>query len=195
MYAFITGRIVSIAENQVVIENGGIGYQLFVSSNTASAVGRIGETKQLYTYLQVKEDLFALYGFLTTEEKNMFLKLIDISGVGPKLALQVLSGIQPRALAMCIVTGDIKTLSKIKGLGKKTAERIILELKEGIGNEQLALTENNIAAFNDELVGDAVLALQSLGVSKNEAYKAVLKAREKCDVLEEIITLALRGIS
>lgn len=193
MYAFISGRVVSVSENQIVIENGGIGYQIAVSSNTIAKIGSIGDTRQLYTYLQVKEDLFALYGFLTLEEKNMFIKLINISGVGPKLALQVLSGMEPRALALCIVTNDIKSLSKIKGLGKKTSERIILELREGIEDEELMVTDNSVAVIKDDVVNDAVLALQSLGVSKNEAYKAVLKAREKSGVLEEIITIALRG--
>jgi Holliday junction DNA helicase RuvA len=194
MYAFISGRVVFASEGQVVIENNGIGYQIMVSNATLAVSNIIGETKQLHTYFYVKEDIFALYGFATIEEKNMFLKLIAISGVGPKLALQVLSGIEPRQLALCIVTNDLKTLSKIKGIGKKTAERIVLELREGIADEEILVTDSSISVINDDVVSDAVLALQSLGISKNEAYKAVIKAREKSSMLEEIITLALRGL-
>ena len=127
----------------------------------------------------------------------MFLKLISISGVGPKMALQVLSGMDSKSLAIAIVTGDTKGLSKIKGLGKKTAERIILELKEGLSDEQLVSSLDKVSpvASADKLVQEAALALQSLGIGKAEAFELAVNARSFADTLEDIISLALRQLA
>lgn len=195
MYSFITGRVVSATEGLMVIENNGIGYELNVSNNTLVNAGIVGKTLQLFTYMQVKEDLVALYGFSSMEEKGMFLKLISISGVGPKMALQVLSGLELNSLVLAIVTGDVKTLSKIKGLGKKTAERIILELREQVESNDFADTSIGGSAVSDKaVVNDAVFALVTLGIDKSNAYKAVVKAAERSDKLEDIITIALRSL-
>ncbi|HIU82563.1 MAG TPA: Holliday junction branch migration protein RuvA [Candidatus Faecicola pullistercoris] len=197
MYAFISGRVVSSSEGQIIVENNGIGYQLNVSNTTLAEGGQPGVNRQFYTYLYVKEDVFSLYGFTTEEEKNMFLKLISISGVGPKMALQVLSGMDSKSLAIAIVTGDTKGLSKIKGLGKKTAERIILELKEGLSDEQLVSSLDKVSpvASADKLVQEAALALQSLGIGKAEAFELAVNARSFADTLEDIISLALRQLA
>ena len=171
MYAFISGRVVSSSEGQIIVENNGIGYQLNVSNTTLAEGGQPGVNRQFYTYLYVKEDVFSLYGFTTEEEKNMFLKLISISGVGPKMA--------------------------IKGLGKKTAERIILELKEGLSDEQLVSSLDKVSpvASADKLVQEAALALQSLGIGKAEAFELAVNARSFADTLEDIISLALRQLA
>ncbi|MEG1612783.1 MAG: Holliday junction branch migration protein RuvA [Clostridia bacterium] len=195
MYSFISGRVVSATEGTIVIENNGIGYELTVSNSTLSVAGIVGKSLQLYTYLQVKEDLMALYGFATKEEKSMFLKLISISGVGPKMAMQVLSGLDLNALVLAIVTGDTKTLSKAKGLGKKTAERIILELREQVGTTEFASAPIGGSIVSDNtIINDAVFALVTLGLNKSDAYTAVVKASERSDKLEEIITIALRSL-
>lgn len=200
MYYSITGKVVYYEEGKVVLENRGIAYELNVSANTLTAFAKKGETVVAYTYLKVAEDEMSLYGFGSKEEKAMFINLISVSGVGPKTALQILSGIDLQRLAIAIVNSDVKTLSKVKGLGKKTAERIILELKEKIaevgssdGDDGFFGTLGGEVSSKDEVAGDAVLALVSLGVSKTEAVKAVAVARSKTDKLEDIITLALRS--
>ncbi|MDE6471994.1 MAG: Holliday junction branch migration protein RuvA [Clostridia bacterium] len=200
MYYSITGKVVYYEEGKVVLENNGIAYELGVSANTLSTFAKKGETVTAYTYLKVAEDEMSLYGFYSKEEKAMFINLISVSGVGPKTALQILSGIDLQRLAIAIVNSDAKTLAKVKGLGKKTAERIILELKEKIA--EVGGSDDSDSFFGllgsedtskDEVVGDAVLALVSLGISKTEAVKAVAVARTKSDKLENIIMLALRS--
>ena len=200
MYYSITGKVIFYEEGKVVLENNGIAYELGVSSNTLTAFAKKGETVTAYTYLKVAEDEMSLYGFYSKEEKGMFINLISVSGVGPKTALQILSGIDLQRLAIAIVNSDAKTLAKVKGLGKKTAERIILELKEKIadvggGDDSdgffgLISGEEGV---KDDVVNDAVLALVSLGISKTEAVKAVALARAKSSKLEDIITVALRS--
>ena len=199
MYYSITGKVIHYEEGKIVLENNGIGYELGVSANTLSAFAKRGETITAYTYLKVSDDGMSLYGFYTKEEKAMFINLISISGVGPKIALQILSGIDLQRLAICIVNGDVKTLAKVKGIGKKTAERIILELKEKIADMDNSSDDNSFFGLmggdtsKDEVVNDAVLALVSLGISKTEAVKAVAIARQSSDKLETIITTALRS--
>lgn len=195
MYSFISGRIVAVTDGIVVIENNGIGFEINVSTNTLANCS-VGKNMQLHTYLQVKEDMLALYGFSSLEEKSMFLKLITISGVGPKMALQVLSGMEINSLIIAIASEDIKTLATIKGLGKKTAQRICLELKEQVDmadyNSVNDMSSDMVASGG--LVSDALFALATLGISKTDAYKAVIEASQKTDKLEEVITYALRSL-
>ena len=132
MYNYIKGTLVAVEAGKVVLENNGIGYELGVSGNTLADANETGKEMKLYTYLYVREDVFALYGFSRAEEKTLFMRLIEISGVGPKLAMQILSGYDLGTLTVAIATGDVKTLSKIKGLGKKTAELIVLNLREQV---------------------------------------------------------------
>lgn len=198
MYYSITGKVVFYEEGRLVLDNNGIGYDLGVSANTLEKFAKKGEIVTAYTYLHVQEDALRLFGFATKEEKAMFINLISISGVGPKIALQILSGIDLQRLAICIVNSDVKTLAKVKGIGKKTAERIILELKEKIDLESqeddsfFGLLDGGIQ-LKDDTTNDAVLALVSLGISKTEAVKAVAMARQKSTKLEDIITIALRS--
>lgn len=194
MLAFVSGRVVSAGEGVIVLENNGVGYEFFVSANTLGACGAVGSNIQLYSYLQVKDDCINLYGFGSREEKSMFLKLISISGIGPKVALSVLSGITIEALAVAIITEDVKTLSKIKGIGKKTAERLILELKENI-TVQNSGEEISVSTGAGKEIDDAVTALAALGVTKSEAYKAVMSVKAQANGIEELISLALRSIA
>lgn len=198
MYYSITGKVAFYEEGRLVVENNGIGYDLGVSANTLAKFAKKGENVTVYTYLHVQEDALRLFGFATKEEKAMFINLIGISGVGPKIALQILSGIDLQRLAICIVNSDVKTLAKVKGIGRKTAERVILELKEKIDLESneddsfFGLIGGG-AQLTDDTSNDAVLALVSLGISKTEAIKAVTSARQKSSKLEDIITIALRS--
>ena len=149
---------------------------------------------KLYTYLYVREDTFALYGFSRYEEKTLFMRLIDISGVGPKLAMQVLGGYDLGTLTAAIATGDVKTLTKIKGLGKKTAELIVLNLREQAASE-LGSEGGAFAQTADKDISDAVFALVSLGVSNTEAVRAVQAASKSVRGVENLVSAALRTLA
>ena len=198
MYAFISGIIDYIDPNGlVVIDNNGIGYNVNVSLNTLSGLPSKGEKTKLYTYTYIKEDAFSLFGFASMSEKSMFIKLIDISGVGPKMALGILSGITTTALALAVANSDVKSLSSIKGVGKKTAERIILELKEkvDITSSDFVSSTTSINISSPKEINDAIEALVALGITKNDAIKAVQKASETAKDTNAIITLALRSMA
>ena len=197
MYAFISGKVDNISQDgTVVIDNNGIGYNIVVTGNTLTKMPRVGENIKLYTYTHIKEDIFALYGFMHFDEKLMFEKLININGVGCKMAIGILSGVDSTSLAVSIASGDVSSLSKIKGIGKKTAERIILELKEKVDITEFTTTSiagSTNSGLSTE-INDAVTALVSLGISKMDAYKAVMKASETAISTNAMITLALRGM-
>lgn len=193
MFSYIRGRLTEANENQVTLETGGIGYSITVSGNTASKLPLPGTDTMLFLYLQVREDEVGLYGFISREEKEMFLKLIQISGIGPKAAVGILSGMTPDKLAIAIVTADIKAISRIKGVGKKTAERMVLELKE-----KLAAEDIEFYGSSDEpggLMQDAINALRTLGLTQTEAVKAVEPAMKEASTLEDVIRCALRRIN
>lgn len=178
-----------------VIEVNGVGYEVYCSASAFSKM-TAGCTCEVYTYLQISEQNGAvLYGFSSVEEKNMFLKLISVSGVGPKMGIAVLSAMDSSSLAAAIAMQDVKRLSSVKGLGKKTAERIILELREKVGAvAQSAGTAGAAplpaAAEGDE---DAIVALQTLGFSRAESVKAVAAAKQRgAQGIEEIIMQALK---
>ena len=191
MYAYIKGTITEKIPGALVIETGGVGYLLHVSTNTLSVFATQSEGK-LYTYLAVKEDDLTLYGFSDMQEKNMFERLVAISGIGPKVALAVLSALTPSKLAIAIVTGDEKALSRISGIGKKTAQRILLELKEKVGGDELVNKGISAVAESVGIEKEAADALCTLGYSPTEAYQAVAAVVSGCTTAEEIITLALR---
>ena len=197
MYAFISGKLDHINQDgTVVVDNNGIGYNIMVTGNTLSKLPRLGESVKLYTYTHIKEDIFALYGFLYNDEKVMFQKLININGVGCKMAIGILSGVDSTTLAVSIASSDVTSLSKIKGVGKKTAERIILELKEKVDiTEFTSVSAIGGATISQNMeINDAVTALVSLGISKADAFKAVMKASETATSTNAMITLALRGM-
>lgn len=193
MFSYIRGKLTEANENQVTLETGGIGYSITVSGNTASKLPLPGTDTMLFLYLQVREDEVGLYGFISREEKEMFLKLIQITGIGPKAAIGILSGMSPDKLAIAIVTADVKAISRIKGVGKKTAERMVLELKE-----KLAAEDIEFYGSSDEpggLMQDAINALRTLGLTQAEAVKAVEPAMKEASTLEDVIRCALRRIN
>ena len=193
MYNYIKGTLAAVEAGRVVLENNGIGYELGVSCNTLADAKEIGREMKLYTYLYVREDVFALYGFSRAEEKTLFMRLIEISGVGPKLAMQILSGYDLGTLTVAIATGDVKTLSKIKGLGKKTAELVVLNLREQVAVD-MADAASEIGGAMEADVSDAVFALVSLGVSNTDAVRAVQKAKQTASGVQELISTALKYI-
>lgn len=194
MYSYIKGKVAHISESKVVIENNGIGYELLVSSGCASTL-MVGQDAKIYTYLYVREDIMNLYGFVSEIEKNLFLRLISVSGVGAKVGLSILSGSTIASLTSAVASGNIVSLSNIKGIGKKTAERIVLELKDKIKKDFAGeITESDIPKEqdNDSNLSDGVLALMSLGYSKKDALDSIKAVDPTGKTLEEIIILALR---
>ena len=197
MIGYIKGRVLSYADGTVLIENNGIGYEVTCSS---SAYAELVNNKEgaIFVYMAVREDGVFLYGFSSQEEKNMFLKLITVSGVGPKMGITVLSNMDISALAVAIATSDVKTLSKVKGLGKKTAERIILELREKVSC--LDLPDKKTATKKEEPVAvkvddDAVIALMSLGLNRSECFRLLTMAKENgLETIEEQIAFAIKNI-
>ncbi|MDE6613040.1 MAG: Holliday junction branch migration protein RuvA [Clostridia bacterium] len=197
MIGYIKGKILSLTPECALIETaGGIGFEVICSGSAFSALAGKKEG-ELYTYLQTSENGTALYGFSSPDEKAMFLKLVSVSGVGPKMGITVLSGMNTGELAAAIAPQDVKRLSSGKGLGKKTAERIILELREKVASSQVSQnTEGGVplpgVTGGDE---DAVVALMTLGFTRAESEKAISRARaDGAASVEDIIMLALKGM-
>ena len=197
MINFLRGKIVNIEENLIVIEtSSGMGFELIATTQACSKFnGELGEVK-IETYMQVREDAITLFGFENKNEKNMFLKLITVSGVGPKLAITILSGCDPTSLAMMILNGDSSTLAKIKGLGKKTAEKIIVELRENVGRiEDLSnITNSKSTGIISQNIEDAAFALSALGINKTDAIKMASKVATNDMSSEEIIRRCLKDL-
>ncbi len=195
MIGYLKGNIIDQKNNVVIIEAGGVGYEVTCSQSVYQKLlnDRFGEA---FIYTAVREDGIFLYGFLNLEEKEMFLKLISVSGVGPKMGITVLSSMNLGTLALCIAKGDVKTLSAVKGLGKKTAERIILELKEKMDTVSAETGEIFVAetALGGE-ENDAVSALQTLGFTRAESVTAVKGAKAQgLKTVEQILAYALKNI-
>ena len=196
MIAFLVGTIEQKFENTVILDVNGVGYELNVSNNTLVSLPMENETVKILTYLQVKEDGVALYGFATEEEKAMFMKLITVSGIGPKMAITILSGLKLSDLIVAIVNEDSNLLSKVKGLGKKSAERICLELKDKVSTTSLGLLSDSAMDenYNEGALNDAVATLISLGINKNEAYRLARSKATADTTAEEIILKVLKDM-
>ena len=199
MYYSISGKVIYCGEGRLVVECGGVGYDLAVSTSTLVKLGNIGQQVTVYTYLQVQEDALRLFGFYSREEKAMFENLLTVSGVGPKLAIQILSGQELGQLVASIVNADVKAIASSKGVGKKTAERIVLELQgklnaDGALESILGGNATPVATSGDEIARDAVEALMSFGISRSQAEQAVAKVRGNADDLESVIALAFRSL-
>lgn len=200
MYSYIRGIVADRGHNELVVEAGGVGYLLTCSMNTMQDAAPVGDEMKVYTYLSVREDAMELFGFATREERTMFLRLTGISGIGPRTALGILGSMPLRDLTLAIVTGDTVALSRAPGIGKKTAQRIALELKEKITADDFeSLPESakpvmNMQHMQEDAMAEALLALQSLGYSNGEAAKALSAVRDQSDKADELVRLALRSM-
>lgn len=199
MIGYIKGEAILTEEGTVIMECGGLGYELTVSNTTYTKIQNGTPYICLYTYLKISEDDVTLYGFYTKEEKNMFLKLLTVNGIGPKAAIGILSGIEMNDLMVAIMTSDVKRLSKVKGIGKKTAERIVLELKEEIdvGSRELLESIPSVPTAQEEEIdkdtADVIIALRGLGMKQEEAIEAVRFAKPHCKTAEEMIVYILKN--
>lgn len=201
MIGYLRGRVLSLQPEYVILEANGVGYEVVCSGAAFSKLSgvREGEEGEVYTYLQVSEQGIALFGFADLKEKELFLRLTSVQGVGAKLAIAALSSMRPADLTQAIYTADVKRLTAVKGLGKKTAERVVLELHGKISaDEILGTSEGGMsvsAAPKSQEDDDAVAALMNLGFTKQESARAVERAKAAgATAVEEIIGIALRGM-
>ena len=194
MYYYIKGTLVQKSDNYIVVDANGVGYMIYTSQNSMENAGEVGKKITIYTYLHVREDVMDLFGFTTIEEKNMFMQLISVSGVGPKAALSILSVTTPAKFAVAVITNDVKTITKASGVGPKMAQRVILELKDKMKTDEL---EIDLEDESEDILSDnrseAISALVVLGYSSNDAQKAV-KGIDGTLSVEEIIKKALAGL-
>ena len=202
MIAYLRGKVLTTTTETVILDVNGVGYEVYCSGGAFKklVVGQVGE---LHTYLQVKEDGITLFGFADPKEKELFLKLITVSGVGPKMGISILASMSAEEFARAIATADVKTLSKVKGLGKKTAEKIVLELHGKISAaEVLGASGESVGAETAQPTvkatpqeEEAISALMGLGFTRTESAQAVKKAKDLgAKTVEEIIMKALQGV-
>mgnify|MGYP000553460739 FL=1 len=198
MIDFIEGTVESKAPGELVISAGGVGFLLLCSNATLAEAPAKGEKWRCHTVLNVREDAMELFGFATRQERAMFKRLCQVTGVGAKTALGVLSALPLRDLSVAIVTGDVAALARAPGVGKKTAQRIVLELKDKVEQQDLSAASAAGEAAPAAIVGDAQreaqAALQALGYTAAEAARAINLVRDQADTVDQLIMLALRQI-
>lgn len=195
MFAYLKGTLEHIGENYIIIDVNGVGYRVYTSLATIQKLPPIHQQVKVHTYLHIREDIMDLYGFSDKDQLSMFELVISVSGIGPKAALGILSTISPSEFALAIVGSDSKTITKAPGVGKKLAERIILELKDKINSEELAAVSNQSSLGTaSDYSSEAVNALVVLGYSAGEAARAVQAINSDGLSVEEIIKLALKQL-
>ena len=194
MIAFIEGKVAEKNPGELVLNAGGVGFSLMCSSATLSAAPGTGESWRCYTVMNVREDAMELFGFATKQEREMFRRLCTVTGVGAKTALGVLSALPMRELSIAIVTGDVTALSRAPGIGKKTAQRIVLELKDKVEQQDVSVPAGGAPASAPATSAEqeALAALQALGYTAAEAARAVSAVRGQAETTDRLIMLALR---
>ncbi len=194
MFAYIKGSLEEKSNGYVVIEAGGIGYKIFMSNKAIGILGETDTVVKVHTYYYVREDNISLYGFVNKEELTMFELLLSVSGIGAKSAITMLSNIEPSSFALAVITNDIKKLTKIPGIGSKTAQRIVLELKDKLKAENniTKLEETEIEIKDDNMSNEAIAALQILGYNRKEIDEVINKIDISSMSTEEIIRASLK---
>lgn len=201
MISYIKGELAAIQDQKAIVEAGGIGYGIYMSQQALSLLPPAGKEVKIHTYLNVREDAMQLYGFLTSEDLQIFKLLIGVSGIGPKAGLNILSCLSPDELRFAVLAGDVKTISSAPGIGKKTAEKLILELKDKMKIEDVL----EHAAHGDEkadmadttdtgMQAEAVQALTALGYGSAESLRAVKKVSAECASVEDVLKEALKNL-
>ncbi len=193
----LKGKLTVCDVNFIVVECGGIGFKCFTSLNTVKQVGKVGDDVNVFTYLAVREDAMDLYAFATTAELDAFKLLITVSGIGPKAGIAILSELTPDRLALCIASGDAKSITAAQGVGKKTAERVVLELKDkmnGIVSESATSSVSNASSVDTSSASEAVAALVALGYSQSDAA-VVVGSLDKSMSVDEMIRHGLKQLA
>ena len=196
MFAHFDGIVAEKTADSIVLDVNGVGYLLLVSGATLSMAPAVGERMKLYSVLNVREDAMELFGFYSREEKNMYERLKGVSGVGSRTALQILSSMSVRDLSLALVAGDANALTRVPGIGKKTAQRLVLELKDKVEDSQLTGGAAAISpkGANSGPEAEAVAALVALGYSASEAAKAVSRFAGQTDKSDALIFMALKSL-
>ena len=203
MIEFVRGELAAVEADKAVVDVDGIGFGVFMSGQALGMLPSVGEQVKIYTYLNVKEDAMQLYGFLTRDDLEIFRLLIGVSGIGPKGALGILTGLTPDELRFAVMSKDVKAISAAPGIGKKTAEKLILELKDKLRIEDVLdgvvlnrTTPDSASGGSGEVAGEAVQALVALGYGSTEALQAVKKIEIKEDMeVEEVLKAALKYVA
>lgn len=194
MYAYINGAVDSVFSDRAIVEAAGVGYELLCSANTLKKIAA-GTTAKLYTHLYLAEGIMCLYGFYDTAEREMFRRLIGITRVGPKLALAVLSLLTPSDVAAAVLTQNVSAFSRVPGMGKKTAERVLLEMKEKVDTSEMGGSTGAVKdASGNDIRTEAVAALVSLGYDGLAASRAVTSVGA-ADSVEQLIMMSLRQLA
>ncbi len=199
MISYVRGELAAVEEQKAIVDVGGIGYGIYMPNQALSRLPRPGNEVKIYTYFSVREDAMQLFGFLTRDDLEIFRLVIGVSGIGPKGGLNILSSMSPDELRFAVMSGDAKAISAAPGIGKKTAEKLILELKDKINIEEMldraaygeSVPAENEAAAGEGIQAEAVQALVALGYGSAESMKAVKKAADGCESVEELLKKAL----
>lgn len=198
MISYIRGTLEDIQENYIVVDCRGIGYQIFISGKFLEKLPTRGETIKVHTYMNIREDEISLYGFRSKQELDVFKILLGISGVGPKVAISVLTALSVQELHLAVASGDVKAITKANGIGTKGAQRIILELKDKLDISDMldAAYEDSMKSFvpiSSDVTGDVILALTSLGYSNSDALLAIRKVENASEMdSEQLLKAALK---
>jgi holliday junction DNA helicase RuvA len=200
MITFLDGKLVNALPTQAIVDVAGVGYEVFIPLSSYDKLPSVGQAIRILTHLVVREDAHVLYGFMTPAERDLFRLLVNnVSGIGPKLALAVLSGMSVTSFKAAVVNSDVAAISKISGLGKKTAERIVLELKDKVGVAAAweAASAVHAPTPEQEQANEAVLALISLGYKQVDAHKTVHDLQQKGEgkSAEDLVKLALKKMA
>ncbi len=193
----LKGKLTVCDINFIVVECGGVGFKCFTTLNTVKQIGKVGSEVNVFTHLSVREDAMDLYAFATPAELDAFKLLITVSGIGPKAAASILSELTPDRLALCIASGDAKSITAAQGVGKKTAERVVLELKDkmnGIVSESVSSSVNNASSVETSSASEAVAALVALGYSQSDAA-VVVGSLDKSMSVDEMIRHGLKQLA
>ena len=195
MFAYLRGKLVIKNNENAVVDVGGVGYNLQIPYSTYKLLPDIDQDVKLYTYMAVREDNVSLFGFFSNEEKRIFEQVISVSGIGPKLAVGILSDITPADFSLAVITDDVNRLTKISGIGKKTAQRMIIELKDKMKTEDAKITDEApvLRSVINSDVEEAISALQVLGYPNKEAVNMVNSVVQEDMKVGEIIKLALKN--
>lgn len=197
MIGFVRGKVVQIFNDHCFIDVQGIGYRIFIAEPARQKL-TLDKEVLFYTYLNVREDALSLFGFLTHDEYQLFLSLISVTGIGPKVALGILSSISPSQFRLAVVSKNLTVLTKMPGVGKKTAERLILELKDKLGSiEEEADNDSNVAEpinSSDQVIDEALEALLALGYTQSEIHPVLRKVYRAGQATEETVRLALKEV-
>lgn len=200
MYAYFKGILEEKNIDRIVIEVGGIGYNIYFPAGKAAMLPALGEEVKIYIYTNVREDAINLFGFISLEELELFKLLISVSGIGPKGGLSILSIMSADEVKMAILTGNAKAISKAPGVGNKTAERLLIDLKDKVSVDSIlghTIEEGNVSGENDPIVTETIEALTALGYAMKEAQNAVVEARKERDATDtsDLLKAALKLMS